>query len=761
MITEEKHIFSSDRPILNASEDRLNRSKFSNELAQSISKWTEKDSLVVAVYGRWGDGKSSVKNMLKEVFEKEKTPLYMEFNPWQWANEEHITEAFFKELAGKLGASADDAQREVARKLIDYAEYLELGNELVGKFKKIAERILLLAVGGTGILSTLVPEEKRSWVILLFLILFLITLALDEIIWGLKWIGRWQNIKFKTSKNLEERKADLVAALSKVKSTMVVFIDDIDRLSKGEIKTIFRLIKANADFPNIVYLTLFQRDLVEKSLEQGEAFSGQDYLKKIVQVGFNLPRVPTGDIHNIFFKELDRLLAESGLEDKFEQGRWNDLFINGISDYFGNLRDVNRFISTFSFHLGVLKIGASYEVNFIDLVGLEVLRQFEPAVYESIFFARKLLTTSSSNSGRGSEQSQKKQMEDILDQASAGKRDAVKNTIKVLFPNSQWAWGSNYFDQVGDTEFRQLRVNHEDRFDRYFSLFLPENEIKQSEFEYIVSIVANEEALFNALMKYYEQGRLPLFIKKFEAYKQVIDKKDAIPFISVMLKIADVLSDEHEGFFSISPITHIKRIIHWYFQKSDFDEEGRRDVYWKILESSTAIFLPVVLLWDEIDKRNMERHPDFYFLKDVEESKLRQLLSNKIDQNKDRLEFRENIHLPRILYVWYRVNKEAARAWFDAYIQDDANLLSFLVELENRGTTSSGYETTINYYIQLSWLREFFDNIVALAERVRSLKPKVKIDNDKIKRVFENIDRAEDQHLHPEKYPDLVRMGSI
>lgn len=51
---EEGHAFSADRPILLLDEDKLNRKKFSQELATSICKWNEKDSLVLAVYGDWG-----------------------------------------------------------------------------------------------------------------------------------------------------------------------------------------------------------------------------------------------------------------------------------------------------------------------------------------------------------------------------------------------------------------------------------------------------------------------------------------------------------------------------------------------------------------------------------------------------------------------------------------------------------------------------------------------------------------------------------
>ena len=67
-------------------------------------------------------------------------------------------------------------------------------------------------------------------------------------------------------------------------------IDDVDRLTPQEIQELFQLIKANADFPNVVYLVLFERTTVENSVEKVLEVDGREYLEKIVQVGFDLPR---------------------------------------------------------------------------------------------------------------------------------------------------------------------------------------------------------------------------------------------------------------------------------------------------------------------------------------------------------------------------------------------------------------------------------------------------------------------------------------
>lgn len=76
-----------------------------------------------------------------------------------------------------------------------------------------------------------------------------------------------------------------------MKTPILIGIDDLDRLTADEVRLVFQLIKANADFPNLVYLTLFQRDIVEGNLEKAKSGSGKDFLEKVVQVGFDVPQV--------------------------------------------------------------------------------------------------------------------------------------------------------------------------------------------------------------------------------------------------------------------------------------------------------------------------------------------------------------------------------------------------------------------------------------------------------------------------------------
>ena len=64
-------------------------------------------------------------------------------------------------------------------------------------------------------------------------------------------------------------RAAIVADLKKWREkqkTVVVMIDDIDRLPARKIRLLFQLVTVNADFPNLVYLLLFDKAIAAQAL---------------------------------------------------------------------------------------------------------------------------------------------------------------------------------------------------------------------------------------------------------------------------------------------------------------------------------------------------------------------------------------------------------------------------------------------------------------------------------------------------------------
>jgi predicted KAP-like P-loop ATPase len=138
------------------------------------------------------------------------------------------------------------------------------------------------------------------------------------------------------------RRIRLEKALADLDRPIMVFLDDIDRLSTAEIRDVFKLVRLTASFPNIIYVVAFDRLRVEEALgEQG--VPGRLYLEKILQIAIDLPAVP----ERVFLREIlsavDEALAGIEKLGPFDKDSWPDVFAEIVRPLFRNMRDVRRY----------------------------------------------------------------------------------------------------------------------------------------------------------------------------------------------------------------------------------------------------------------------------------------------------------------------------------------------------------------------------------------------------------------------------------
>ena len=60
---------------------------------------------MVGIYGAWGDGKTTVLNLLRANLASNDAMVVRDFNPWRLADDESIFRGFFSILAQAIGAS--------------------------------------------------------------------------------------------------------------------------------------------------------------------------------------------------------------------------------------------------------------------------------------------------------------------------------------------------------------------------------------------------------------------------------------------------------------------------------------------------------------------------------------------------------------------------------------------------------------------------------------------------------------------------------
>jgi predicted KAP-like P-loop ATPase len=72
----------TDRPIQTAAEDRFQRAPFARRIAEVICTRRDPATLVIGLYGPWGDGKSSTLSLIKEALGTVEGVVQVDYNPW-------------------------------------------------------------------------------------------------------------------------------------------------------------------------------------------------------------------------------------------------------------------------------------------------------------------------------------------------------------------------------------------------------------------------------------------------------------------------------------------------------------------------------------------------------------------------------------------------------------------------------------------------------------------------------------------------------
>jgi len=346
-----------DDAINTFAEDLLKRTPFVDRLASILRAAPADSSNVFALYGEWGSGKTSVKNLLIKRLSQKKnepgSPEIVEFNPWAFSTQGELFNSFFSETSKVLGRK--DAG-DVAVGLARLGSYFSIGATAAKSLQVVAD---LALVPGGGLLG----------------------LAADTLKAGSEHAKKYSD-KLKEGKieGLNEVRAGLARALQALDRPILVIVDDIDRLPPDQILQMFQLIRVNASLPKINFLLLMDQGSVAKAL----AIKGYsaDYLDKIVQFALHLPMLSESELKEFLTNGLKEILSTSA--PAFDWERWDEMHNAALVAFLDTPRKIRRILQTFRFHLTIFTDGDQPEVDLVDLFGLEVLRLYLVPVWEAL-----------------------------------------------------------------------------------------------------------------------------------------------------------------------------------------------------------------------------------------------------------------------------------------------------------------------------------------------------------------------------------------
>jgi predicted KAP-like P-loop ATPase len=456
-----------DAPIETRAQDRLSRARFANAIAQHIAEGNVSDGAVVAVMGPWGNGKTSVLNMICETLAERADDIEVfDFNPWYFSGTEQLVEHFFADLAARFSERKDAQFSDAAAALKRYGQLVRP----VGHASKV---LAYLGVPWAQVLADLAAKGGET----------------------LKDAGEAADALAR-KQSLKTLRADVKQAFTKLGKRIVIVLDDLDRLRADEIRDIVRLVRLVADLPNTVYVLAFDRRRVEQALAEGlgpdQKEIGRSYLEKIVEVSFDLPAIRPDDLLRILFTGLDSLLV--GIDcGPFNKRDWTNYLGLGLREMFATPRDVRRYLNALPVILRVI----GDDVALADVLALEAVRVLVPDYFMALPNAIDMLTGTKLGDNQKEQQQLREEYEALLALA-APHRAAVAGLNRYLFPTTE-----RFERNIGGWDRsmwkRQGRVAHPDILRIYLEATLPTGVLPARVVAGIVKKLADEAALATAL----------------------------------------------------------------------------------------------------------------------------------------------------------------------------------------------------------------------------------------------------------------------
>ncbi len=649
---------SNDAPKGSHRDDTYGRKDFARQIATEIRAWDGKDSLTVGLSGPWGSGKTTLKNFVCEAINYRRISRkirILDFNPWQFSGRRTVTEAFFGELETLFSEE----------KVIEKAQIRALSSRLTASAtfgKGFAKLMQLAALPAAAIdpdaAATLAAiggaSEKTA-----------------EAIEGAADVAKVDDAN--TNLSLSDLKKKIASNLADLNDPVLIVIDDIDRLTEEEIREVFQLVRINADFPNLVYLLLFDRDVVSSALNPISGGRGDEFLEKITPIIYEVPKAREKVLLQQLSDEVNKLLGELGCDNAWLNSRFHELWNSGVRTYFQNPRDVNRFMNGLSSFWTLMTEDSIPELDLVEMFVLEAIRLFDREFYASLHACEELLTTGRTSrfylSKEEATDAEDRQIQEIANKSKIGDKRLALNLIEHLFPaTGKHAGGHN------DVWLEERRVGHKAFFNRYFSRNISNEEVRATDITSLIMCLKKGESISTAIPKWDQRGISNDLLRELLVHIDSFSQDELRVALNTLSLDCDLFTirDRKEAFGEIGITYLVGSIISKIFRK--LPENSREDILLKALENSSGFSLPLELFWKESE------HIPAYEASEGFREKIRSIARNKIRACASK-GFPENHDLGPIMLGWKMLeggDPSNPREWLSTQLVDSEKALKVL-----------------------------------------------------------------------------------
>ncbi len=572
--------------------DVLGRSSLAAMLAQGLLRSRPNESLVTAIYGSWGSGKSWLKHrILKELEAQQDAVTVVEFTPWQIRGVDELTIQFFAQIHAHLTPDVrPDAEERLTKRKRMWMALARLSG---------AGAAALKVVGGAGAFSEHgalfapalmaaagVSEEFAK----------LLQNSADDV--GAKA----ENLS--SPATAEEARKELAKLFSEPDApNLLVVMDDFDRLTNEEIQTLIRLIKANANFPGLNYLIFCDPDHLAAALDPIAAKRGKEFLEKIVQNPIRLPQPDSDSLLKQLINGLEGISERTLYRLEQHGSRLGIYFHNFLRVKLRNLRSVYRLIEALDFSAAALTRDGRLEVDLIDLLAVEFLRLHVPALadwlqeFRPSFHVATGLRALFDDDKKGS-------FKDLLPESAIQSFGAENcyTAVRTLFPQIAPDFPADEANFKRSLALEEkipkdyaLPLSEEEHFDAYFRLQPHPLKIPESAYLAVLSDQLSRAEVRQHLEGWISKGWLLSALRRLAVDAKTFSSNSKRKFFLAFADCADLMGRSEElGVFEESEL----RKGLWYSEEllDAFPEQEREPALDELFESVEAITARMLFL---------------------------------------------------------------------------------------------------------------------------------------------------------------------
>lgn len=326
--TESVEGFLTDHPLTEEEEELSGWTSQAQTLTQKLlATDTTRAAFSLGIVASWGEGKSSFMGIMQRYLQQaQREVIVMRFNPWLYDKEAQLTKVFFEELRRTLAPYSS----KLSKSIDNYADLLLAVDS---SWLKLAHELLRLSQRST-------------------------TEQFDKLSRDIKELGR----------------------------KVVIFIDDVDRLTREELMELFNLVRNSSNLPCLYFVLAYDKSYVLKTLQSdGEHMSR--YPEKILQEEYPLPKLDPDKMWEVLERCLNKTRLGQGdgntastLLDKLKGAGVN------LPYHLTTIRMVKRMANAFNSRYELLhKVGV---VPF-DLFIFELIYYVYPSVYDFLLEMHK------------------------------------------------------------------------------------------------------------------------------------------------------------------------------------------------------------------------------------------------------------------------------------------------------------------------------------------------------------------------------------